>query len=58
MSLEAEFEQALRGTYTAVKTLGYVATYFLQILEIIIVMGGKSTSHERRLQKILLFSVR
>ena len=33
MSLESEFEDALRGTYEAARKRGYVATYFLQILE-------------------------
>jgi hypothetical protein len=33
MSLEAEFEDALRGTYEAARKRGYVATYFLQMLE-------------------------
>ncbi|MEP7134306.1 MAG: hypothetical protein ABI904_05185 [Chloroflexota bacterium] len=33
MSLESEFEDALRGTYEAARKRGYVATYFLQMLE-------------------------
>jgi hypothetical protein len=33
MSLVAEFEDALRGTYEAARKRGYVATYFLQMLE-------------------------
>jgi hypothetical protein len=33
MSLEAEFETALRGTYEAARMRGYVATYFLQMLD-------------------------
>jgi len=33
MSLEAEFEEALHGTYNASKERGYIATYFLQMLE-------------------------
>ena len=33
MSLEAEFEEALHGTYNAAKERGYIATYFLQMLE-------------------------
>jgi len=33
MSLEAEFEDALRGTYEAARKRGYVAAYFLQMLE-------------------------
>jgi hypothetical protein len=33
MSLEAEFETALRGTYEAARKRGYVATYFLQMLD-------------------------
>jgi len=32
MSLESEFEDALRGTYEAARKRGYVATYFLQML--------------------------
>jgi hypothetical protein len=33
MSLEAELTEALRGTYEAARKRGYVATYFLQMLE-------------------------
>jgi hypothetical protein len=33
MGLEAEFTGALRGTYEAARQRGYVATYFLQMLE-------------------------
>ena len=33
MSLETEFEEALRGTYEAARKRGYVATYFLQMLD-------------------------
>jgi hypothetical protein len=33
MSLESEFERALRGTYEAARKRGYVATYFLQMLQ-------------------------
>lgn len=33
MSLETEFTDALRGTYEAARKRGYVATYFLQMLE-------------------------
>lgn len=33
MSLETEFTAALRGTYEAARKRGYVATYFLQMLE-------------------------
>jgi hypothetical protein len=33
MSIEAEFDQAIRGTYEAARKRGYVATYFLQMLE-------------------------
>ncbi len=33
MSLEAEFEKAMWGTYEAARKRGYVATYFLQMLE-------------------------
>jgi hypothetical protein len=33
MSLEAEFTFALRGTYEAARARGYIATYFLQMLE-------------------------
>ena len=33
MSLESEFEDALRGTYEAARKRGYIATYFLQMLE-------------------------
>lgn len=33
MSIEAAFETALRGTYEAARERGYVATYFLQMLE-------------------------
>ncbi len=39
--LEKEFEQALRGTYDAARKRGYVATYFLQMLE---EHGGKETA--------------
>ena len=33
MGLEAELTDALRGTYEAARKRGYVAAYFLQILE-------------------------
>jgi hypothetical protein len=33
MGLEAEFEAALRGTYEAARKRGYIASYFLQMLE-------------------------
>lgn len=33
MSLESEFEDAMRGTYEAARKRGYVATYFLQMLK-------------------------
>lgn len=33
MGLEVEFTNALRGTYEAARKRGYVATYFLQMLE-------------------------
>lgn len=33
MSLDSEFEDALRGTYEAARKRGYVATYFLQMLQ-------------------------
>jgi hypothetical protein len=33
MSLETELTSALRGTYEAARARGYVATYFLQMLE-------------------------
>jgi len=33
MNLETEFTDALRGTYEAARKRGYVATYFLQMLE-------------------------
>jgi len=33
MDLAAEFTEALRGTYKAARQRGYVATYFLQMLE-------------------------
>ena len=33
MGLEKEFEDALRGTYEAARKRGYIATYFLQMLE-------------------------
>ena len=33
MSLEAELTEALRGTYETARKRGYVATYFLQMLE-------------------------
>jgi hypothetical protein len=33
MSLESEFDDALQGTYEAARKRGYVATYFLQMLE-------------------------
>jgi hypothetical protein len=33
MSLESEFEDDLRGTYEAARKRGYVAAYFLQMLE-------------------------
>lgn len=33
MSLEAQFTKALLGTYEAARQRGYVATYFLQMLE-------------------------
>ena len=41
MGLEEEFTEALRGTYGAARKRGYVATYFLQMLEEI---GGKETA--------------
>jgi len=33
MSLESEFDQAMRGTYEAARNRGYIPTYFLQMLE-------------------------
>jgi hypothetical protein len=33
MALEAEFTNAQRGTYAAARKRGYIATYFLQMLE-------------------------
>ena len=33
MSIEAEFDLAMRGTYEAARKRGYIATYFLQMLE-------------------------
>jgi hypothetical protein len=41
MSLEDELTQALRGTYESARQRGYVATYFLQMLE---EHGGKETA--------------
>lgn len=41
MSLETELTQELRGTYEAARKRGYVATYFLQMLE---EYGGKETA--------------
>jgi len=41
MSLEAELTEELRGTYEAARKRGYVATYFLQMLE---EHGGKITA--------------
>jgi hypothetical protein len=32
MSLESEFEDTLRGTYEIARKRGYIATYFLQML--------------------------
>ena len=33
MSLEDELTEELRGTYEAARKRGYIATYFLQMLE-------------------------
>jgi hypothetical protein len=33
MSLESEFTAALHGTYETARARGYIATYFLQMLE-------------------------
>jgi hypothetical protein len=33
MTLEGELTEELRGTYEAARKRGYVATYFLQMLE-------------------------
>jgi hypothetical protein len=41
MSLESELTDALRGTYEAAHKRGYVATYFLQMLE---EFGGVETA--------------
>lgn len=41
MSIELEFTSALRGTYEAARKRGYVATYFLQMLE---ELGGVETA--------------
>ena len=41
MGLEAELTDALRGTYEAARKRGYVAAYFLQMLE---EYGGKETA--------------
>ena len=41
MSLEAELTEKLRGTYEAARKRGYVATYFLQMLE---EYGGRETA--------------
>lgn len=41
MALEDELDVELRGTYDAARKLGYVATYFLQMLE---EHGGKETA--------------
>ena len=41
MSLEDELTQELRGTYEAARQRGYVATYFLQMLE---EHGGRETA--------------
>jgi hypothetical protein len=41
MGLEAEFTAALRGTYEAARKRGYVASYFLQMLE---EHGGQETA--------------
>ena len=41
MSLEAELTDVLRGTYEAARKRGYVASYFLQMLE---EHGGKETA--------------
>jgi hypothetical protein len=40
MGLETELTEVLRGTYEAARRRGYVATYFLQMLE---EYGGKET---------------
>ncbi len=41
MDLEAELTTALRGTYEAARARGYIATYFLQMLE---EHGGRETA--------------
>lgn len=41
MSLEDELTDELRGTYEAARKRGYVATYFLQMLQ---ELGGKETA--------------
>jgi hypothetical protein len=41
MSLETELTEELRGTYEEARKRGYVATYFLQMLE---EYGGKKTA--------------
>jgi hypothetical protein len=41
MDLESKFTSALRGTYEAARARGYVATYFLQMLE---ELGGVETA--------------
>lgn len=41
MSLEADLTEELRGTYEAARQRGYVATYFLQMLE---EHGGRETA--------------
>ncbi|MBI3160682.1 MAG: hypothetical protein HYZ26_13875 [Chloroflexi bacterium] len=41
MSLESEFEHALRGTYEAARKRGYVAAYFLRMLD---EYGGVNTA--------------
>ena len=41
MNLEVEFTAALQGTYEAARARGYIATYFLQMLE---ELGGLETA--------------
>ncbi len=43
MSLEEDLTQELRGTYEAARKRGYVATYFLQMLE---EHGGSNTARK------------
>ncbi len=49
MSLKNEFTEELRGTYEATRQRGYIATYFLQMLE---EHGGVETA-KRKIQVAL-----